>query len=280
MPARFPICAALCFLLLFLAGCSQSGWDAPYQDYLERLARTLEQAATSPEAAAPPRMPRPADIRLKFDTDHLDGLDLLALQGCELQRTLGKKNSSLGRMARDSQRLLLELEYLQLAPGCIAQLRSEGNLTLAQALQQAWNDKHRQLPRRIFNATLGAAEYRELWQPHPPSADSPENTSAAPLQALGQVNALVRQWLGGDYRFDNWSFEVLLGEVARTAKPGRRHLEFLPLVQELEQLLQPHLPPAYVSWKSERDAQLAKWASALREHVAQLQELQAPCRDQ
>lgn len=325
--------------LLLVSGCGQPDWDAPYREYLERLSRTLDQPHTTPESTSPPRMPRPAEIHQKFDSDQLDGLDFLALHGCELQLTIGKKNSSLGRMARDSQRLLLELEYLQLAPGCIAQLTAEGKHTLASTLQQAWNDKHRQLPRRVFNATLGAEEYRKLWQPTPPRDNYPDNTSAAPLQALGQINALVERWLGGDYRFDNRDFEILLSEVAkgdggqlwyalsiqgnwlgsanallhnrseegplcadkyradaadilpnvitrffidgtqaRAARLGGRYHELSPLVQALERLLAPALPAAYVNWKTERDTRLTELAVAPREHVAQLQALQAPCK--
>lgn len=214
LPAR-RFLAGLCALLPFLAACSAPSWDAPYAEYLQRLSRVLDSPFATPATALPERMPRPADLRLEFASDRLDGLDFLALHGCELQLTIGKRNSSLGRMARDSQRLLLELEFLQLAPGCIARLQDEGRAELALTLQQAWDDKQRELPRRIFKATLGSGEYREFWQPVAPAGDYPANTSSVPLQALGQVNSLVDRWLGGDYRFDNRDFEILLGEVAR-----------------------------------------------------------------
>jgi Protein of unknown function (DUF3080) len=337
-PLRQPF--TLCLLLLLLCGCSSDSWESPYRNYAQRLSRTLDQPFTTPEPTLPVRMPRPSEIRQQFETDQIDGLDFLALRGCELQLTIGKKNSSLGRMARDSQRLLLELEFLQLAPGCIAVLQAEGKNTLAATLQQAWSDKQHQLPRRIFNATLGSTEYRQLWQANPPSRNYPEGTSANPLQALDQVNALVKRWLGGDYSFDNRSFELLLSEVAkgdggqlwyalaiqqawlassnsalqrrqqqgplcsenyrddaadilpnvvarffvngtqaRAAQLGRRYHQLLPPLQKLEQLLSAHLPATYTAWKSERDSRLAVLASAPREHVRQLQALQAPCKD-
>lgn len=206
---------AACLAIFPLVGCGPTGFEDPYREYLQRLSRTLDQSFTHPAIAPPERMPRPARLRHEFEAGNLDGLDFLALHGCELQLTVGKKNSSLGRMARDSQRLLLDLEYLQLAPGCIAQLQEEGKQALAATLQQAWRDKRRQLPQRVFNATLGATEYRSLWQPDFPGDHYPDNTSSAPLQALGRINAMVERWLGGDYRFDNRAFEIMLSEVAK-----------------------------------------------------------------
>jgi hypothetical protein len=68
----------------------------------------------------------------------LGALDFLAISGCEVQVTIGKRNSSLGRMAKESQRLLLELEYLALAPECIDYQRRQGRSGVADTLEQAW----------------------------------------------------------------------------------------------------------------------------------------------
>jgi len=205
-----PVC-----LLIGLAACAPPGWDAPFETYLNRLARTLGQDYPAPGSpAAPERMPRPAEINLAFTGGTLDGIDFLALHGCELQVTIGRRNSSLGRMATASQRLLLELEYLQLAPACITRLRQEGKEELAGVLETAWQDKRRQLPRRIFHATLAAEEYRRFWQPRAPGFTYPADTSSAVITALEQINGIVRRWLDGDYRFDNRGFEVLLSQVS------------------------------------------------------------------
>ena len=67
------------------------------------------------------------------------------------------------------------------------------------------------------------------------------------------------------------------GTQVGAAKLGRRYHQLLPPVQELEQLLAPALPAAYVTWKSGRDSALAKLSAAPREHVSQLQALMAPC---
>lgn len=197
-----------------LTACQPPGPDAAFATYLQRLGNTLAVAPRAPAGQPLPRPPRSAALRLDLPGSRIDTLDFLSLSGCELQVTIGRRNSSLGRLARDSQRLLLELEYLRLAPACVARLRAQGNDALAATLEQAWRDKREQLPARIFNATLGGEEYRAFWRAVPAPGAYPavgEDTAAA---ALAAVNAGVRRWLAGDYRADNRAFEILLGEVA------------------------------------------------------------------
>lgn len=204
---------------LLLVGClSACGSDMPeaaFDTYLSRLERTLDtvRQPTMP-AAVLPELPRSARLQLEFPGSKLDALDFLALSGCALQVTIGKRNSSLGRMAGASQRLLLELEYLQLAPACVTRLRQQERGTLADLLEEVWHQKRAQLPGRIFNATLASAEYRAFWQPPARLAEYPDHTSSAVVTALADINASARRWLAGDYRFDNLGFELLLSEVA------------------------------------------------------------------
>jgi hypothetical protein len=322
-----------------LAGCGSGGPDEAFARYLARLSRTLA-VAPAPIAATPvAALPERRELHLDLPPGNLDTLDFLALGGCAVQTTIGKRNSSLGRLARDSQRLLLDLEYLRLAPECIDYQRARGEQALADTLEQAWMMKRRQLPAAIFNATLGGGEYREFWKGPPyPAADYPANTSSAVIASMEAVNAGVRRWLAGDFRADNRQFEILLGEVAtgdggalwqalagqdaalaaanrilaermargplcappirpaaadilpnvirtffigdiqpRAAALNRRYHDLLPVIGELEQLLESALPPAYRDWQSRRNARLAEWAQAPRQHVKQLQAIQQPC---
>jgi hypothetical protein len=202
-------------MVITLAACSGGGFEAAFEIYLARLSRTLGVApagiAVPPTAALPP----PRELHLALAAGNLDTLDFLALSGCAVQVTIGKRNSSLGRMARDSQRLLLDLEYLQLAPACIDYQRERGDPVLADALEQAWTLKQRQLPASIYNATLASTEYRDFWKkPAYPSADYPADTGSAVIASLEAINALARRWLAGDFSADNREFEILLGEVA------------------------------------------------------------------
>lgn len=199
---------------LLLGGCSGNDPDAPFDNYLSRLARTLGVEASPPVPADFPRPPRSGELRLTTPAGKLQALDFLGLHGCDLQVTVGKRNSSLGRMAPASQLLLLELEFLRLAPACIAQLGAEGREDLAATLDSAADNKRDQLPALIFNATLGSDEYRAFWQQARAPGTYPASGGATSAAALLAINAMAERWLGGDYSADGTEFELLLGEVA------------------------------------------------------------------
>lgn len=202
-------------LILLLSGCADPGPEAVFDTYLNRLERPLGTTAPAWEPAPTIRPPRSAQLQIPIARERLGALDFLALRGCELQVTVGKRNSSLGRLAAPSQALLLELEFLRLAPACIQYLEDEGREALAAELAAALDNKRRVLPERIYNATLATEEFRALWKPPYDLEDYPANTSSAPISALDAVNAHVRRWLAGDYTVDNRDFEILLSEVAK-----------------------------------------------------------------
>lgn len=202
-------------LALVLAACGSGGPEDALADYAARLARPLDRAVISPEASPLPRPPRVGKLQLTLEDDSLGTLDFLSLTGCEVQVTIGKRNSSLGRMAAPSQRLLLELEYLRLAPACIRHLRAVDKDELADTLEAAHALKQRQLPARIFNATLGSEEYRRLWSLPNSLGDYPAQTGSAVTTALEAINASSRRWLAGDYSADGSAFELQLSAVAR-----------------------------------------------------------------
>lgn len=206
--------ALLPLLAPLLAACGADPQDGPFSEYQDRLARTLGVTAAAPAPPALPLPPRSGRLQIDLPGGKLDTLDFLALTGCELQVTIGKRNSSLGRLAAPSQRLLLELEYLRLAPACIEAMRAEERTELVQLLQDALAQKKEQLPARIFNATLGSDEYRAFWRASRPAGEFPRVADQVAVSALKAINAQVDLWLAGDYRADDTAFEILLGEVA------------------------------------------------------------------
>ena len=205
---------ALLVLSALLSGCPGDERGARFDNYLTRLGRTLDETVPPIVAEAVPLAPRPASLKLPVSSGSLDTLDFLAISGCAVQVTIGKRNSSLGRMAQDSQRLLLELEYLTLAPECIDYQRREGSADIADTLEQARQLKERQLPALIFNATLGGEEYREFWRTGTPDPAYPATAGSEVITALEAINAMTGRWLSGDYRADNLAFELALSQVA------------------------------------------------------------------
>ena len=182
---------------------------------MDRLEGALDTPAPGARDPAPPRPPRVGALQIEVPRDSIGALDFLALRGCALQVTVGKRNSSLGRLAAPSQRLLLELEFLRLAPACAEQLRKEGRDELAATLERTQASKRDQLPARIFNATLAGEEFRAFWRAPAILGNYPAETSSEPASALAAIEALAARWLGGDYRADNEAFELLLATVAR-----------------------------------------------------------------
>ncbi|MEH6569241.1 MAG: DUF3080 family protein [Halioglobus sp.] len=208
------------FLLVFLTctvtlyGCEKEGPEKKFQNYLGRLATTLDADTPTvpiPLIAKPPKI---SELRYTLEPGNLHALDFLALSGCKIQITIGKRNSSLGKFAKDSQRLLLELEYLLHAPECIRFMRKNGKTELAENLEMAYQLKKRQLPKLIFNATLANSEFRSFWKKPAALADYPAQTNSKVLQSLGAITKNTERWLSGDYRADNATFEIHLSEVA------------------------------------------------------------------
>jgi hypothetical protein len=253
--------------LLLLAALALPGCDGDWpRQALRELPRGISPAPAGTAVALPP----PSALRLELAGDHLDTLDFLALSGCALQANLGRRSGRLGARARDSQRLLLDLEYLRLAPVCIDFQRARGDRALATALEQAGALKRRQLPAAIYNATLGSDEYREFWQrPAPAPADEPSGAGGGASASLQAISNQARRWLAGDWRTDNREFEILLGEVGSgaggallqapatgPAGAGSEHCDhplLLPIL-ELEHQLAAVLPPAYREWRGRRDS--------------------------
>lgn len=205
----------LTLALLLLAACDSSGQRGELEDYLKRLARPLGINAKEVEVANSVAPPRAEALRIDVDGSKLEGLDFLRLRGCALQNTVARRNSSLGRVAPPSQRLLLELAFLRDAPACIDKLIAEGKLELAAVIKEAAALKETQLRALIFNATLGNREYRDFWRAQTPSPDYPSQVSSRVVTALEQVSVDAARWLAGDYQADDIGFELALSEIAR-----------------------------------------------------------------
>lgn len=201
--------------ILFVAGCTGGGQSSELENYLERLARPLGFDAPPVEMPKGLLPPRAESLRISLPGSKLDGLDFLRLRGCALQQTIARRNSSLGRVAPTSQRLLLELAFLRDAPACIETLRSDGRGELAELIQETAILKQSQLPALIFNATLGNREYRDFWRATAIPEDYPVNTSSLAITALEQITADAMRWMSGDFQADELAFELALSEVAK-----------------------------------------------------------------
>ena len=205
---------------LSLTACSANDDGA---DRLKHYLTQLARAADSELPAAPPlELPRLTEAKLHalaINTESVSALDFLALSGCELQVNLGRRNSSLGRNASASQRLLLDLELLRLAPQCVEQLGAQGNAPLAEQLRGIVASRKSVLPKRIYNALLAGPEYRHFWQLPPRLQDYPASASDDIVDALSALEHMIERWLGGDYQANNGQLEEQLS-VLRAGDGG------------------------------------------------------------
>lgn len=205
-------------------------------------------AETSPEP------PKPEELRLTSTSDKFHTLDFMALSGCKLQITLGKYQSSLGRGASNSQRLLLDLEYLRLTPPCIDYQRELGRTKFAVFLRRVQTLKKTQLPNTLFNATLANTQFHQFWSNAIASKGHPEQ-QALTLSAIHTINALVSRWLSGDYRASNIEFEIALSEVAKgypcSDRECRRGMH--RAIAQLERQLYAPTPRQYREWQHKRE---------------------------
>ena len=151
--------------LLALAGCDDTA-KGPDQlsEYLNRLS-TVTGMTLSAATPFPPELDLPEAPRTELPAaNQIDLIDFLSLSGCELQINLGRRNTQLGRTAAPSQRLLLDLEFMELAPACIALLRDRGDTELANVLHQASLDRRSLLPLSALQAVLMGPEWQAFWQ--------------------------------------------------------------------------------------------------------------------
>ncbi len=274
-----------CTLVTLLAGCQPAGPDAPFTLYRARPGMVPPAAPPAMTLTTVPAPPHSAELLLDIPPDNLDGLDFLALRGCAVQANIIKRNSNLGRRAKPSQRLLLELEYLRLAPPCITHLRGSDNAALAALLEGAWQLRRKQLPALIFNATLGSDEYQAFWLTVPAPGGYPRVSRRAAAAALDTINNHTRRWLGGNYQAHNRDFEILLGEVAgggggallqaRAQRVDRGYQQLLAPIADLEAQLSTSLPQHYRRWMDIRDQRFAKFISASHD-MEQLGGIQRP----
>lgn len=202
-------------LAVFLGACSNNSGETILNDYEARLSRTLNLSFPPIELPEAPRKPRAEALQLKLKNSDIGTLDFLALTGCELQITIGKRNSSLGKFAAPSQRLLLDLEFLRHAPACISHLKSSGDQhDLVSLLEQSQVLKQQQLAQLIHNATLAGPEWHQFWKPQKiPNGYPNDTTSDQVLQALDAITWMTKNWLRGDYTADNQRFEAHLNTL-------------------------------------------------------------------
>ena len=201
--------------LLALTGCTDTETGPDHLDeYLHRLATTtgVELVASAPHDADRFDLPRQQATESPV-SNQIDLIDFLSLSGCALQVNLGRRNTQLGRTASPSQRLLLDLEFMDLAPECITLLQERGDDDLASTLAEVSDEREAQLSDSIAEALLMGPEWQLFWERPATLGTYPTDTNSAITESLSRLADLTQGWLGGNWQASNREFELLLSDL-------------------------------------------------------------------
>ncbi|GAA3580689.1 DUF3080 domain-containing protein [Marinobacter sp. CA1] len=221
------VCGLGCLLLLSgLTGCDPFSQPRSLMDeYVERVARVMEQEPVYTPLPAVGPMPRRRARLLELPELDIGMLDFLSLYGCELQVVVGERNSIMGRMMQPLNQLRYEQRFLRAAKACLPQLERDD---LKQAVQQAIDGKTDSLGIAAWNATWGGEAIEPLLTqakgPLPLTGSGPE---VAQLAAdLNQWNAILAALLAGDLNVSlqpasemqqRWQSNHAAGQLIRSA---------------------------------------------------------------
>ena len=201
--------------LVILIGCSGTDTGPAYLDeYLDRLSTVTGVELTSGAPYESGRFDLPREHATEsYASSQIDLIDFLSLSGCGLQLNLGRRNTQLGRTASPSQRLLLDLEFMDLAPECITLLQKRGDDELASTLAAISAEREAQLSDSIARALLMGPEWRMFWERPETLGNYPADTNSTITESLSRLADLTQGWLDGNWQASNREVELLLGNL-------------------------------------------------------------------
>ncbi len=189
--------------------------EEPLEQPLERpLEQPLLESGNGQSNTAGLLYPRPRQLQHTFVEFDVDVFDYLKLGDCALQSLIAERNSSLGRLAGPSQRLIYEVRFLAQAEVCVKQLAGD-SAGLADKLTGIVQVKKGELAAHIWQATIGGEEFSSFW--HTPLVVEDEVVPVDPeIQlALTQLGQDIDRWLAGDYQISAERLEQQLGLIRR-----------------------------------------------------------------
>ncbi len=153
-------------LLLPLIGCNQDPVTEQLHDYAYRVGNAIDQDIELQLSDTLPSYPARRDRLLKVVDIREGMLDVLDLRRCGLLTLIGERNSSLGKLAGYSQRLIYEIRFLPPLRACIQSLESQAPLSedeqeLMERLLSIHRIKQQNLPRVLSNAVFNTEEMEQ-----------------------------------------------------------------------------------------------------------------------
>ena len=184
-------------LLLLINGCDQHTPDAMLDDYLNRLANSLNREAAPSSADTQlhiPRLPTRKQRRLEIQELRTGLLDSLELRHCGLLPLIAERNSSLGKVMRPSKLLDYELRFFaQLQPCYLRDLQAPIlDEKFSSLLTQIYRSKRSGLKAVYWNAVFGSEAMERNLSLSRAALELNQNSGYSDsLRALQQLAALA-----------------------------------------------------------------------------------------
>ncbi|MBL6823110.1 MAG: DUF3080 family protein [Luminiphilus sp.] len=206
------------WLASLLMACADQELGANKLDnYIARLSNTAEIDIVESAPVARILAPQLLETSSSEPADSLSLIDFLSLSGCELQVNIARRNTSMGRTASPSQRLILDLEFLRLAPACIELLDAEDDADIADVLRQQSDARLAFLKQRIFTAILDGPEWRDFWEQPATLGRYPETASGDAAQSLWVLSQRVLRFSNRTWSAEDEDIEPLLASIRANA---------------------------------------------------------------
>ncbi len=155
------------------------------------------------------------------------------MRQCRLHTIVAQRNSQLGKVATDSQRLFNDLEILSLGPNCIAKLSDS---SLAKKLSSFIAKKEAHLNAATWQAILASKEHRSFWHDKRFTKDYPNDLALKLTHELRVLSRFVAAIQNGEREFSKQyqdEVERALGQL-RLGDGGHLFAQFAELRSTLE----------------------------------------------
>ncbi|WP_432698642.1 DUF3080 family protein [Marinobacterium sp. YM272] len=182
---------AALLLLLLASGCRENAARQMLETYTSRVGNAIEQeVVTHFDQALAARIPFPPKRQRLIEIPEIrEGLiDVLDFRHCDLLHAIAERNTSLGRLAPGSQRLIYELEMLPALRNCritLTRINDEDLEPLAERLEVIIALKQRTFPSLLWNALYTSEEMEQQFSLGEPPLPLNSETDITPAkQAL------------------------------------------------------------------------------------------------
>ncbi|WP_168188186.1 DUF3080 family protein [Hahella sp. CCB-MM4] len=168
-PQGMVVTLMILVMLLSTTGCAkQDTMQGRIQDYQERLERVLDTEFPELDVGDPAiRYSLPKNLRRSTSAFTINWLDFFSIMHCDLNRLVGQRNSSLGKVMSASQRWRYEQEFLVVGQQCLEMLQKEERKPdLQKQLAEVLRVKSLEMVDIAWNATWAGPEFQQLMSFH------------------------------------------------------------------------------------------------------------------